>query len=153
VRAARAVTSAGDGAGSLAAAVRPHPFCLTRGDPFGAVFEAAGRRVTGGAGSGEAAAGDGARVGDVFARAAEPAAAAFGPVWTGEGFGEAAQVLFGVGGCAAVALVLLGHGLREAGGDGFGRAVVGGALAGGAVLQAAELPGPGRDDDLGRAGR
>jgi hypothetical protein len=55
----------------------------------------------------------------------------------GDRLDEASQGLVGVGGSAAVALVVPGGRLGELGGDGLGRAVVGGSLAGGAIGQAA----------------
>ena len=54
----------------------------------------------------------------------------------------------GVRGSAAVAVVLYGRGVGDLGGDGLDRAVVCRALAGGAVVEAAQLRGPRRDDGL-----
>ena len=110
----------------------------------------AGVAVSGGRGvrSEEAVAGYRAGVGDVLADAAEPAAVAFACVWGRDRFDEAAQVFVGVRGSAAVALVLLRRGVDDLGGDGLDRAVVCRALAGGAVVEAAQLRGPRRDDGL-----
>jgi hypothetical protein len=95
----------------------------------------------------EAAAGYRAGVGDVLADAAEPAAVA--GAWGRDRFDEAAQAFAGVRRGAAVALIRLGHGAADLGGDSLGRAVICRALADGAVVEAARLRGPWRDDRLG----
>jgi hypothetical protein len=77
----------------------------------------------------EAAAGHRAGVGDVLAEAAEPAAVAFASARVCDHVDEAPQVLVGVWGSAAVALVLFGRGAGDFGGDGLDRAVIGRPVA------------------------
>src|SRR5690242_17033027 len=85
--------------------------------------------------------------GDVLTDAAEPAAVAFACACGRDRFTEAAQAFVGIGGSIAVALVLLRHGGDDLGG-GLDRAVACRALAGCAVVEAAQPRGPRRDDGL-----
>ena len=101
-----------------------------------------------GPGSEEAVAGYRTRVGDVLADAAEPAAVAVACLRGGDRFDEVAQAVVGVRGSAAVALIAAWCGAVDFGGDGLDGAVVCRALAGNAVVEAAQLRGPRRDDGL-----
>jgi hypothetical protein len=104
-------------------------------------------------GSEEAVAGYRARAGDVLADAAEPAAVTAACLWGRDRFGEVAQAVAGVRGSTAVALIPLRRSAVDFGGDGLDGAVICRALAGRAIVEAAQLRGPRRDDGPRRAGR
>ena len=96
----------------------------------------------------EAAASYRAEAGDVLTDAAEPAAVAFACACGRDRFNEAAQAFVGIGRSIAVALALLRRGGDDLGGGGLDRAVVCRALAGCAVVEAAQPRGLRRDDGL-----
>ena len=104
--------------------------------------------ITDGLSSAEATAGNRANVGDVLADAAEPAAVLFACACGRDCFDEAAQAFVGVRGSVAVALVLQGVAWAMSAAMASIGAVVCRALAGGAVVEVADLRGPTRDDGL-----